>query len=105
MSGIIIKNTLPKNNRPWWHVSRRLFRNPFDPQPVVEHLEWCRGCQMDVTIHVEAANADGVDVYRKRCERCGQVIQWGMGKRALIGKKPLPMKAFQFIKETGRNRR
>jgi len=107
MSGIIIKQGLPKNKRPWWHISHRLLRNPFDPQPIVQHLEWCRYCKMDVDIQVEAANADGVDVYRKRCNRCGKVMQWGMGRREMTkeNSKPLPVKAMQFIRESGKDRR
>jgi len=85
MGAIIVKQKLPKNNRPWWHISRRLPRNPFDPQYVVQHLEWCRGCKMDVDVDVEAANAGGVDVYRKRCRRCGYVIQNGIGQRDISG--------------------
>lgn len=97
-------NTL-KSNRPWWHISKRLPRNPFDPVPVIPHLEWCRTCQMDVDVEVQAANADGVDVYRKLCKRCGKPMQWGIGRRHLEGKKPLPAKALRFIQETGRDRR
>lgn len=89
------------------HVGGRLIRNPFDPQAVVEHLEWCRTCKMDVDVIVEAGNADEVDVYRKTCKRCGKVIQYGMGRRHIDGSstRPLPDKALEFIRKTGRNRR
>ena len=89
--------------RPWWHISKKLPRNPFDPQPVVQHLEWCRYCKMDVDVNVEAANADGTDVYRKRCGRCGQVIQWGVGHRNQ-DTRPYSTSAIRFIRETGADR-
>ena len=93
------------NYRPWWHISHRLPRNPFDPVQIIQHLEWCRNCSMDVNVDVEAANADGVDVYRKRCKRWGKIMQWGIAKRDLVRDKPLPKKAFRFIQESGRDRR
>ena len=94
-----------RQDRPWWHISHRLPRNPFDPLPVIQHLEYCRTCRMDVDIDIEAANAEGVDVYRKRCRRCGDVMQWGIAKRTLLAGSPLPAKALKFVAETGRDRR
>jgi len=109
MSGIIINQKLPKNSRPWWHISKKLPRNPFDPLERTQYLEWCRVCEMDVSVNVEAANAgtdsDRCDVYRKRCSRCGGTMQWGMRSKDLTGKSPLPSKAFKFIQETGQDRR
>lgn len=96
-----------KENRPWWHISNKLKRNPFDPLYPIADLEWCHCCQMDVDVQIEAANADGVDVYRKRCKRCGYVMQHGIGKRHFDGTntKPLPVKALNFIKQRGIDRR
>lgn len=105
MSGIIVKHKLPKESRPWWHVGHRLPRNPFNPIQTTQHLEYCGTCQMDVDTQIEAANAQGVDVYRKRCGRCGHIMQWGMGKRHLDSQKPLPKKAFEFISQSGQDRR
>jgi hypothetical protein len=95
-----------KEHRPWWNRSKKLIRNPFDPINTIG-LEWCRFCKMDVDVQVEAANADGVDVYRKRCKRCGNVIQHGIGKRHIDGTnlKPLPLKAIKFIRQKGTDRR
>jgi hypothetical protein len=59
---------------------------------------------MDVDVQIEAGNADGVDVYRKRCKRCGYVMQYGMGRRYMLGDEPMPQKAINFIRETGINR-
>lgn len=93
--------------RPWWHISNRLPRNPFNFISKFLGLEWCQVCQMEVTTDTQAANADGVDVYRKRCKRCGHVIMWGIGRRHLTSAtaKPLPEKALRFVQETGRDRR
>jgi len=91
--------------RPWWNISHRVPHNPFDPQYPVPHLEYCRTCNMDVDVGIEAANADGVDVYRKWCKRCGEVMQWGIGRRDLASIKPLPARAMRFIAETARDRR
>ena len=98
---------MPRDYRDSYHVGNRLPRNPFDPIPIIEHLEYCKTCQMDVDVQIEAANADGVDVYRKRCKRCGNVIQWGIGQRMVTSEnaKPIPQKAIKFIQETGKNRR
>jgi len=95
------------NHRPWWHRTNRVQRNPFDPVELTQHLEWCRTCKMDVDVQVEAANAGGVDVYRKRCKRCGGVMQHGIARRFVTAenKKPLPRKAWEFIKQLGRDRR
>lgn len=95
------------NHRPWHHAGNRVPRNPFDPIYPIEHLEWCRTCQMDVDVQVEVGNADGVDVYRKRCKRCGQVMMHGIGKRHINGDNlsPLPIKAIKFIQQKGRDRR
>ncbi len=94
-----------KNCRPAWHISKKIKRNPFEPIYLIENLEWCHCCQMDVDIQVEAGNADGVDVYRKRCKRCGYVMQYGMGRRHMLSDKPMPQKAINFIRETGSDRR
>ncbi|HDY68163.1 MAG TPA: hypothetical protein ENH85_10260 [Candidatus Scalindua sp.] len=96
-----------KENRPWWHNSKRLIRNPFDPIYPIPQLEYCKTCKLDVDVQIEAANADGVDVYRKRCKRCGNVIQHGIARRHMTSKnsKPLPQKAINFIKQRGRDRR
>jgi len=74
------------NGRPWWRFDRgRVPRNPLDPIQVIEHLEYCRICDMDVDIQVQAALADDIYVYRKRCGRCGGVIQWGIRREDLKG--------------------
>jgi len=98
---------LGANGRPWYHIGHRVQRNPFDPIQLTEHLEWCRFCKMDVDVQVEAANAGGIDVYRKRCKRCGGVMQHGIGQRHVRGDtvKPLPRAALEFIQKRGKNRR
>jgi len=97
------------NHRPWWHISKRIARNPFDPQYPIEHLEYCKTCNMDVDVKVEVGNAGGVDVYKKLCKRCGQVMQYGIGQRNIDGdsKQPIEtlLEARRFIQKTGRDRR
>ena len=95
------------DGRPWHHVGARLPRNPFDAIPIIPHLEWCRRCQMDVTVEISTGHADGVDVYRKTCRRCGGVMQYGIGRRHLTGDRmaPLPAAALRFIQTTGPDRR
>lgn len=90
-----------------YHIGNRLPRNPFDPIPIIPHLEWCKGCQMDVDVQIEAGNADGIDVYRKRCKRCGNIMMHGIGRRHISGKnlKPLPAKALRFVQQKGKDRR
>jgi len=107
MGAIIIKKGLPKNSRPWWHISRRLPRNPFDPQYPIEHLEYCRICKIDVDVDVEAANGGGFDVYRKLCRRCGYVMQYGIGQRYVTADnvQPISQRVLDFIRYTGRDRR
>ena len=94
-----------KNFRPWWHRSNRLPRNPFDPIQLTHHLEWCRHCQLEVDVEIEAGHAGDVDVYRKCCKRCGKVMQYGIARRRLLSSEPLPAKALKFIQETGKDRR
>ncbi len=96
-----------KEHRKWWHISRRLKRNPFDPILPIPQLEYCKVCQMDVDVQVEVGNADGVDVYRKVCKRCGNVMMYGIGRRHIDGSnlKPLPPKAMRFIQQKGTDRR
>ena len=62
---------------------------------------------MDVDVDVEAANAGGLDVYRKVCRRCGFVMQHGIGQRDISGDtfKKLPRAAIEFIQKRGRDRR
>jgi len=62
---------------------------------------------MDVDVDVEAANAGGLDVYRKCCRRCGYVVQHGIGQRVISGDtfKKLPRQAIEFIQKRGRDRR
>ena len=105
MGAIIVKKKLPREKRPWWHISRRLPRNPFDPQYPTEHLEYCKICKMDVDVDVEGGNAGGIDVYRKLCRRCGQVMQHGIAKRDLMQDRPLPKAALEFIKYRSKDRR
>jgi len=100
-----ISRSVGNNGRPWWHISKKLPRNPFDPVEVIQHLEYCKTCDMDVDVTIEAGNAGGIDVYRKLCNRCGHVMQHGIAKRHLAQAKPLPRAAIEFIRQKGSDRR
>ena len=97
------------NHRPWWHISRRLPRNPFDPQYPIPHLEYCKTCDMDVDVRIEAGSEGCVDVYKKLCKRCGRVMQYGVGQRNIGGDSIQPttqiIKAVQFVQKTDKDRR
>jgi len=96
-----------RDSRNSYHYGNRLVRNPFDPVYPVEHLEYCKICKMDVDVTVEAGEIDLVDVYRKRCKRCGEAVQYGIGRRHIDGSslKPLPPQVLRFVNETGKDRR
>lgn len=96
-----------KNHRSWDHAGNRLPRNPFDPILPTPHLEYCKVCQIDVDVQVEVGNAGGIDVYRKCCKRCGNVMMHGIGMRHIDGSslKPLPEEAIRFIQKRGKDRR
>ena len=94
-----------KHVMPWYKRSYRGKRQVIDFLPVIEHLEWCRFCQMDVSPQIEQAEDHGLFVYRKNCLRCGQVMAYGMAKRDVNKPGPLDPRVTRFIQETTRDRR
>jgi len=82
---------------------RRLVVSPFDSVGI---LEWCKQCKMDVDVEISKGRKGGVDVYRKRCKRCGKTLQYGVDRRHLTGNAPLLNAEVQkWINETGKDRR
>ena len=107
MGKVTVPASLGNNSRPWWHISKKIQRNPFDPVPVIEHLEHCQYCEIDVDVTVEVGQQDGIDLYRKRCNRCGRVVLNGIGMRHLTTDSiiHLPASVVRFIQERGKDRR
>lgn len=90
-------------------VRPRTPQNPFDPEPQTGQKLYkqfyCTKCKEDTDTEVERGDAEGVYVYRRRCRRCGGVIEYGMDRRALTGEKPISRAAMRWIRETGKDRR
>ena len=78
-------------------ASRFLFGPP-------RHQAWCRVCHDDVDVEIAVGERGGVQVGRKRCRRCGDVIAWGID-RTRLAHGTLTPEAVRFVRERGRDRR
>lgn len=85
---------------------RRLHYSPFElTKNPFGHQAWCRHCQMDTDPEIAKGYWEGVDVWRMRCLRCGQIMAYGMDRRLLVGAKPhVVAAASKFIQQTGDDR-
>lgn len=82
---------------------RKLTINPIES---IAPLEYCSSCQDDVDVEVDEGKWGKVFVYRKRCLRCGIVMQWGVAKAALQSTDPtLTKDVAMWIQTTGKDRR
>ena len=82
---------------------RKLRINPIES---TSELEYCRFCQDEVDVEVDEGQWGSLFVYRKRCLRCGQRIQWGVARAALTNPDPSIIDAVaSWILATGRDRR
>lgn len=82
---------------------RKLGLSPIES---VAELDYCRTCDDEVAVEIEQGKWQDLFVYRKRCRRCGQVMQWGVGTATLRSADPATMKAVaSWIRETGTDRR
>lgn len=82
---------------------RKLDINPIED---ISAMEYCTTCQDEIDTQTEQGKWGKVWVYRKRCLRCGSVIQWGVAKVCLQSKDPLMMKSVaSWIRATGQDRR
>lgn len=81
---------------------RKLTINPLES---VASLEYCHFCKDEVDMEVAQGKWKEVFVYRKRCLRCGQTVQWGLAHKDLRATDPATMEAVaSWIKETGADR-
>lgn len=82
---------------------RKLHINPLES---VSELEYCRFCNDEVGVEVDEGKWGAIWVYRKRCLRCGQVIQWGAAKSAFeTTDKDTADAVASWIRATGKDRR
>lgn len=82
---------------------RKLSINPLES---VSELEYCQHCHDDVDVEIDQGKWQVIWVYRKRCLRCGQVIQWGAAKSAFEATDKGTIDAIaSWILATGKDRR
>lgn len=82
---------------------RKLSVNPLES---VLPQEYCRFCHDEVDVEIDQGKWGSIWVYRKRCLRCGQRIQWGIATEYLQSADPVILKEVaQWIQQTGEDRR
>lgn len=82
---------------------RKLVINPLES---VADLEYCRFCKDEVDVEVQQGKWGKVFVYRKQCRRCGQTIQWGVGRSDLSHPNPDTLnEVAAWLRLTGPDRR
>ena len=99
-----IQSSVYKTNRPWWDMRPgfQLGGSPFESLGSV----YCTKCKMETDVDTDAVCQGGIYSYRRRCLRCGHVIQKGAYATPLVhGDKPLPPVVFEWMFESGRDRR
>jgi hypothetical protein len=84
----------------------RFRKQRINPIESIATMEYCRFCQDEVSVEVDEGKWDTLFVYRKRCLRCGQRIQWGVARAALTNPDPATVQAVaSWIVATGKDRR
>lgn len=99
-----LQNSVYKTNRPWWDMrpGYQLGGSPFETLGTV----YCNHCKMETDVDTDAVSNAGIYAYRRRCLRCGNIIQKGAYAAPLVcGDKPMPSAVFEWVTETGRDRR
>lgn len=82
---------------------RKLTINPLEALPCTDY---CRFCQDETDVEVDEGKWKSLFVYRKRCLRCGQRIQWGVAMAALTSPDPQTLEEVaEWVRETGKDRR
>lgn len=62
-------------------VQPRVLGNPMQ----VLGLKWCLRCKTEVDTDNEAANRSGIYVFKCWCQKCGEVIAYGVYNPQLVG--------------------
>lgn len=76
-----------------------------NPLESVSNFDYCHHCKDEVDTEIDEGDWENIFVYRKRCLRCGKVIQWGVADRELKTADPATMEAVRkWILATGQNR-
>lgn len=84
----------------------RFRKQRINPLESVAPVEYCRHCRDEVSVEVDEGRWECIWVYRKRCLRCGNVIQWGAAKAAFDAPTPQTVQAVtSWIRATGKDRR
>lgn len=82
----------------------RFRKQRINPLESVALVDYCRYCQDEVDVEVDEGKWGTIFVYRKRCLRCGQRIQWGVATSALVKPDPVTAQAVaSWICETGKD--
>lgn len=69
-------------------------------------IEWCPTCKMEVDCDTEAAHRADVYVYRRNCNRCGNVVKSGSyNAPLLLPSHPLMRDVVEFTTKPGIDRR
>lgn len=101
-------NLASANRRPWYMMNHpRSGRNPFDSLGT----DYCMFCQRETEdTDTEAHHQNGTYVYRRRCNRCGHVVNWGIYSAPLVNGGRTPgllatyQKASTWVWEPGQDR-
>lgn len=81
---------------------RKLRINPLES---IADRHYCRFCKDETDTEVDEGRWGTLWVYRRRCLRCGQRIQWGVARAALQNPTPeLAQQVASWIVATGKDR-
>lgn len=97
-------NLASVRQRPWYMRSYpRSGRNPFDSLGD----DYCIRCKQVVDTDTEAHHEGTTYAYRRRCCRCGLVVNWGVYDNVAVLEGPTTglVQAFEWTFEPGQDRR
>lgn len=84
----------------------RFRKQRINPLESVSSSEYCRFCNDEVSVELDEGRWGSIWVYRKRCLRCGQRIQWGVAMADLTTPDPTVVQdVAAWIQATGKDRR
>ena len=92
----------PSKQRPWYMMNYpRSGRSPFQSLG----MDYCIRCKQEVDTDTEAHMRENTYVYRRSCNRCGLVVNWGVyNDVALISPTPLLKTAMEWVTKPGQDR-